>query len=181
MKVRILGCGTSTGVPVIGCTCSACTSTHPGNKRTRSSIALELADKTILIDTSTDLRITGSGEQSYKGQRRLIHPLSRGPCSRNRRSPLIQPHTGMKRRSPATAIKIQSTGSIAPLSIYSRRAGAGMRADGNPTLDTYYNRRPLSSIRQRDHPHKIEHGPRTILGFRVDNFAYLTDCSGIPR
>ncbi|GAI56987.1 unnamed protein product, partial [marine sediment metagenome] len=57
MKIRILGCGTSTGVPVIGCKCSACSSTHPGNKRTRSSIALELPEKTILIDTSTDLRI----------------------------------------------------------------------------------------------------------------------------
>ncbi|HEY4707185.1 MAG TPA: MBL fold metallo-hydrolase, partial [Thermodesulfobacteriota bacterium] len=38
MKITILGCGTSTGVPVIGCHCEVCSSPDPLDRRTRSSI-----------------------------------------------------------------------------------------------------------------------------------------------
>jgi phosphoribosyl 1,2-cyclic phosphate phosphodiesterase len=56
MKLRILGSGTSTGVPVIGCGCNVCTSKDPRNKRTRASILVQVEGTNILIDTSTDLR-----------------------------------------------------------------------------------------------------------------------------
>lgn len=57
-KVIILGCGGSSGVPLIGCKCDVCTSDHPKNKRSRVSVYLEMADGTkILFDTSPDLRL----------------------------------------------------------------------------------------------------------------------------
>src|SRR3989344_6365311 len=56
MKITVLGCGTSTGVPVIGCKCSICTSKDIKNKRVRSSLLITANNKNILIDTSTDLR-----------------------------------------------------------------------------------------------------------------------------
>lgn len=56
MKITILGCGSSTGVPLIGCKCAVCKSDHPKNKRLRASIAVEIQDKTLLFDTSPDLR-----------------------------------------------------------------------------------------------------------------------------
>ena len=56
MQIVILGCGTSTGVPVIGCHCRVCSSDDPRNKRTRSSALIQANGKNILIDTSTDLR-----------------------------------------------------------------------------------------------------------------------------
>jgi phosphoribosyl 1,2-cyclic phosphate phosphodiesterase len=56
MKVRILGCGSSSGVPVIGCKCRVCTSANPRNKRTRVSIAVEHGATRVLVDASPDFR-----------------------------------------------------------------------------------------------------------------------------
>lgn len=56
MKVTMLGCGSSFGVPEIGCACSVCTSTNPRNRRTRVSILIETLGKRLLVDTSPDLR-----------------------------------------------------------------------------------------------------------------------------
>lgn len=56
LKVTILGCGASAGVPVIGCSCAVCSSIDPRNKRTRVSIVVESAATRILVDASPDLR-----------------------------------------------------------------------------------------------------------------------------
>jgi len=55
-KITFLGCGTSTGVPVISCKCSVCLSDDPKNTRTRSSIFLESENTKLLIDAGPDLR-----------------------------------------------------------------------------------------------------------------------------
>ena len=57
MKVTFLGSGTSTGVPVVGCSCHVCTSDNPRNNRLRQSVLIETEGKVILIDTTTDLRL----------------------------------------------------------------------------------------------------------------------------
>ncbi len=56
MRVRILGCGSSGGVPLIGCKCPVCVSTHPRNKRTRVSILVEEGPTRVLVDAPPDLR-----------------------------------------------------------------------------------------------------------------------------
>lgn len=56
MKVTILGCGSSTGIPMIGCKCPVCTSENPKNQRSRVSLLIEINGKNLLIDTSPDLR-----------------------------------------------------------------------------------------------------------------------------
>ena len=57
MKIRILGCGTSSGVPMVGCACNVCRSNNIRNKRTRVSAIVESADAKILLDTPPDLRM----------------------------------------------------------------------------------------------------------------------------
>ncbi len=56
MKIRILGCGTSTGVPKIGNEWGKCDPDEPRNRRSRSSIVLDSAGETLLVDCGPDLR-----------------------------------------------------------------------------------------------------------------------------
>lgn len=56
MKITVLGCGTSSGVPMVGCDCAVCRSSDPRNRRRRVSILVEHRGTTVLVDTSPDLR-----------------------------------------------------------------------------------------------------------------------------
>jgi phosphoribosyl 1,2-cyclic phosphate phosphodiesterase len=56
MKVTMLGCGPSWGVPRIGGSWGACNPANPKNRRRRVSVLVEEGDSRILIDTSPDLR-----------------------------------------------------------------------------------------------------------------------------
>lgn len=56
MKVRVLGCGTSTGVPKIGNQWGMCDPGEPRNARLRTSILVESGGKNMLVDCGPDLR-----------------------------------------------------------------------------------------------------------------------------
>lgn len=56
MKITILGSGTSTGVPEIGCICPVCRSTDTRDKRLRTSAWVTTDDATILVDCGPDFR-----------------------------------------------------------------------------------------------------------------------------
>ncbi len=56
MRLRILGSGTSSGVPRIGPGWGACDPAEPRNRRTSASILVEHDGVRVLVDTSPDLR-----------------------------------------------------------------------------------------------------------------------------
>jgi phosphoribosyl 1,2-cyclic phosphate phosphodiesterase len=56
LKITFLGTGTSSGVPMIACNCEVCTSTDKKDKRLRSSILVQSATTTIVVDTTPDFR-----------------------------------------------------------------------------------------------------------------------------
>lgn len=71
VDVIVLGSGTSSGIPVIGCSCRVCTSEDPRDRRLRTAGAIRFLDatgtpRTLLIDASPDLR-----------QQSLAHALTR--------------------------------------------------------------------------------------------------------
>lgn len=56
LRVTLLGTGTSTGVPVVGCTCAVCTSDDPRNRRLRCAAWIEVDGLSLLIDAGPDIR-----------------------------------------------------------------------------------------------------------------------------
>jgi phosphoribosyl 1,2-cyclic phosphate phosphodiesterase len=56
LKITFLGTGTSSGVPMIGCNCSVCTSANKKDQRLRSSILVESETTTFVVDTTPDFR-----------------------------------------------------------------------------------------------------------------------------
>jgi len=56
MEVTFLGTGTSQGVPLIACTCPVCCSVDPRDKRLRSSVLVKTAGKNLVIDAGPDFR-----------------------------------------------------------------------------------------------------------------------------
>jgi phosphoribosyl 1,2-cyclic phosphate phosphodiesterase len=56
LKITFLGSGTSSGVPMIACECHVCTSIDKKDKRLRSSIMVQSATTTLVVDTTPDFR-----------------------------------------------------------------------------------------------------------------------------
>ena len=70
-RLTFLGTGTSTGVPMIGCDCSVCTSSDPRNQRTRPSVLLSFPRGNLLVDTTPEMRI-----QLLRERVRHVHAIA---------------------------------------------------------------------------------------------------------
>jgi phosphoribosyl 1,2-cyclic phosphate phosphodiesterase len=55
--LQLLGTGASSGIPVIACKCSVCTSQNPKNRRLRTSALVQYRNKSFLIDVGPDIRL----------------------------------------------------------------------------------------------------------------------------
>jgi phosphoribosyl 1,2-cyclic phosphate phosphodiesterase len=56
LKITFLGTGTSSGVPMIACDCSVCSSKDRKDKRLRSSILVQSQKTSFVVDTTPDFR-----------------------------------------------------------------------------------------------------------------------------
>ena len=62
MKLKLLGTGTSGGVPVLGCRCEVCQSDDARDKRLRCVLLVETEDSRVLVDCGPDIRQQLLGE-----------------------------------------------------------------------------------------------------------------------
>ena len=176
MKVTILGSGTSCGVPQVGCTCEVCTSTDPKDKRLRCSALVEVRGKRILIDCGPDFRqqmlsidfkpldavlITHEHYDHVGGLDDLrpysifgdVNVYTEKFCMDHLIERIPYCFTPLEKRYPGVpALNLIEIAPHQPLVI------------GDVTI------MPIS----------VMHGKLPIVGFRIDNFAYITDMKTIP-
>lgn len=160
---------------MVGCSCPVCRSDDPRDKRTRASLMLNYNGRTVLIDTSTDLRTQMLREQvrhidavlfthSHADHVNGIDDL-RGFYFLHKE---IIPCFGSK----GTLETLQSGFSY----IFNEHAGSGY----TPLLAPHEVRTPFELFGQTVIPVPLLHGKMLSFGYRVGNVAYLTDCSSIP-
>jgi len=184
MKITILGCGTSTGVPVIGCRCPVCSSTHPKNNRLRASIFIETeGGNTLLVDTGPDLRQQALTYQLQKIDAVLLthyHADHLHGLDELRSFNFIQ-------KAPIPLFSNQETLNAVRVKfdyIFSSRPVIG---GGIPSLELH-EVKPLQAVELfKKSPHPLNvlpfealHGYGKVLGFRFENAAYLTDTHEVP-
>ena len=163
---------------MIGCRCATCRSTDPRDRRSRPSIYIELADGTrVLVDTTPDLRAQA-----------LAYDIAASTPSSSRTA---TPTTSWAstRCAGSTCCRTAAIPCYGDARTMQRDCGGRSRTSssppsqggGVPQIHAVPGRRAvLRSGRQEVVPVPVLHGTRTILGYRLGDFAYLTDCSGIP-
>lgn len=184
MKVTILGSGTSQGVPIVGCKCPGCTSKNPKDKRLRVSVYIETDVKLntkplrILIDTSPDFRqqmlvnnITDIDAVLYTHYH-VDHIM--GLDDIRQINQLQKKHVELF-ANKETAHRIRQTFSY----IFDENTYKG---GGIPVVDLHeISDEPFDVMGQEVIPLQYMHGPTTVYGFRIGDFAYMTDCNFIPE
>lgn len=179
MKIIVLGSGTSQGVPVIGCSCKTCTSTNPKDKRLRASVYIEMKDASkILIDTSIDFRqqMLRAGLIDLDAVLFTHHHVDH-----------IMGMDDLRQINQHYEKFIDVYGN----SVTMDELSITFRYAFDPMLINY-RAVPLINIHKVDDkpffigktkiiPIKVMHGNLGILGYRIGNFAYITDGSFIPE
>jgi phosphoribosyl 1,2-cyclic phosphate phosphodiesterase len=176
MRVTFLGTGTSTGVPVVGCHCRVCTSTHPYNQRLRQSVLLEIDGKYGLVDTTPDLRT-----------QLLRHPIPRLDFvlfTHSHSDHLmglddIRPYNFRQRETVHAYASPHTAKAVRRVFAYIWDATTQI-GGGKPQLDLHEVEEPFTHDGIAITPIPVAHGEWTIHGFRIGNFAYITDTNGIP-
>jgi phosphoribosyl 1,2-cyclic phosphate phosphodiesterase len=176
MKVTILGCGTSTGVPVIGCKCNVCRSDDPKNHRTRASVLVRAEGKNLLIDTPPDFHHQAISNHidhvdaviythDHADHIFGLDDLRGFNFSQQGSIPIYA--------GPKTISRIQL------LFDYIWNPDSPM-GGGKPSLDARVINGGFIVCGVKVTPIDIFHGEQAIFGYRINDFIYLTDCSGIP-
>jgi phosphoribosyl 1,2-cyclic phosphate phosphodiesterase len=177
-KVLVLGTGTSHGVPMIGCECDTCRSTDPRDRRSRASILIQLdSGQSVLIDTSPDLRMQAL-THNVKRVDAIVYTHSHADH--------IMGLDEVRRFNALQKSAIPCYGDERTLNdlrrIYSYIFNPDTpRAGGIPQVVTARVVGEFCVGEATFVPIPVLHGSRTILGYRIGSFAYLTDCSGIPE
>jgi phosphoribosyl 1,2-cyclic phosphate phosphodiesterase len=178
MKVTILGTGTSQGVPVIGCKCRTCTSVNPKDRRLRTSAYIEINNQKLLIDTSADFR-----------QQMLLNKIDDIDA-------VLYTHHHIDHIAGLDDLRQINQRLDKFIDLY----GNKLTMDELSLTFRYVFDENLISHKAVPlvHMHRIEnkpfrigdteiipievmHGSLPIFGFRIENFAYITDASSIPE
>jgi len=176
MKISFLGTGTSQGIPVIGCDCAVCKSSDSRDKRLRSSIMVEIAGKTIVIDTGPDFR-----QQMLSNKVENITAVLFTHEHKDHVAGLddIRPFN-FKHNKPIEVYaedRVQKALRREFAYIFAENKYPGIpRINMNMIENKEFIVEGVKVLPVRAFHHKLP-----IFGFRINDFAYLTDVKSVPE
>ncbi|MFQ5431081.1 MAG: MBL fold metallo-hydrolase [Nitrospinota bacterium] len=179
ISLLVLGSGTSTGVPMIGCDCDTCSSDDPRDRRTRASALiswLEGSDiRNVLVDTSTDLR-----QQSLNAALNHIdsvlftHPHADHihGIDELRSFNFLQKNSIPCYGSPYTLSRIRT--------MFDYIFSDEVQLSAIPKITLEPMEGDFTIFGRKIVPLAARHGEMDIYGYRIGSIAYLTDCNLVP-
>lgn len=176
MKITFLGTGTSQGVPVIGCSCEICRSLDYRDKRLRSSIHIEVDGKSFVIDTGPDFR-----------QQMLREDIKRLDA-------VIFTHGHKDHTAGLDDVRAYNFMQGMDMPVYGQRklldqlkieyyyAFEANKYPGTPQLQlSEITTQPFDVQGVSFLPLPVHHLNMPVLGYRVNDFSYITDANFIPE
>ena len=174
MKITFIGTGTSQGVPVIACRCPVCLSTDPMDKRLRSSVLVEVHGITLVIDTGPDFR-----QQMLREKVRALNAV-------------LFTHEHRDHIAGLDDIRAYNFILKNPMDVYAEERVfralqhefpyifAERKYPGIPQINIHLiSEEPFEINGLVVIPIRALHYRLPVLGFRMDDFAYITDASHI--
>lgn len=175
-KVRILGSGTSQGIPMIACDCDVCQSTDPRDRRLRSSILLELNGLNYCIDAGPDFR--------YQLLREKVKHLEG----------ILFTHEHKDHVAGLDDVRAFNYFSQKPMNIYcSKNVETALHREfhyvfneknypGIPKINLIpIDKNPFNLDGIEVIPIEVMHYKLPVLGFRIGSFAYITDAKTVAE
>ncbi len=175
MKISFLGTGTSQGVPVIGCECDVCKSSSKFDKRLRSSILIEQGEVSFTIDAGPDFR--------YQMLRNGVSNLDG----------ILITHCHKDHIAGLDDVRAFNFLLKKPMKVYAtERDKKAIETEFSYAFgENLYPGVPRFEILQIDEepimingveviPLKALHKTMEVTGFRIGDFAYITDTHYIP-
>jgi phosphoribosyl 1,2-cyclic phosphate phosphodiesterase len=176
VKITFLGTGTSQGVPVIACECNTCLSEDQHDKRLRTSLLLETEETVLLFDAGPDFR-----------QQMLREHVTKLDS-------IILTHEHKDHISGMDDVRAFNYKSQDAIDIYAeervqnvvRKEYAYVFAErqypGIPKMRLFNLEGHVCNIKGIDLiPIRVFHYHLPVYGFRIGNFAYITDANYIPE
>ncbi len=176
LRITFLGTGTSSGVPMIACTCAVCTSDDACDNRLRSSILVQSANTTIVVDTTPDFR--------YQMLRAKVNQLDA----------ILYTHAHKDHIAGMDDIRAYNYFTKNAMPIYANQqtqaalknefayAFAEHKYPGVPSIDLHLiDAQPFLVGDIEVTPIKVWHHHMLVLGFRFGHFTYITDANKIDQ
>jgi phosphoribosyl 1,2-cyclic phosphate phosphodiesterase len=176
--LTLLGTGTSMGVPMIGCRCSVCTSPDPRNHRTRAGVLVEAPQGNFLIDTPPELRL-----QLVREQVELVEGVVFTHAHADHILGLDDLRIFGFRMKRAVQLycepEVEQTLRVS--FAYAFQPVSEQDLHSRPHLEfRSIGAEPFELLGVTVRPFRLWHGKTAVLGFRIGDVAYATDCNGIP-
>ena len=176
MKITFLGTGTSQGVPVIGCNCEVCMSLDSKDNRLRCSVLVEYNARAVVIDTGPDFR-----------QQMLKNNVGRLDA-------VLFTHEHKDHVAGLDDVRAFNFIMKQHMDVYLTDAvEAAIRREfsyifsdfkypGIPLLNLHrIENQPFELFGETIQPIQVMHYQMPVLGFRIKDFAYITDANSISE